>query len=543
MYGRSLCGNREISRLTTGRLPCGPRREGDEPKPTMHEREKSDPAVVATKPANRPARAGAEPVERRAGAEENAEQDGTHRTPGRASVSPGLERVRQVARGLKKERFTALLHHVDVGLLRYAYLALKRDAAPGVDGVTWRDYGEDLERKLVDLRDRIHRGAYRAQPSRRQYIPKPDGRQRPLGIASLEDKIVQRAVVEVLNAIYEEDFLGFSYGFRPGCSQHDALDALAFGIEHRKVNWILDADIAGFFDTVSHDWLIRFVEHRVGDRRVLRLIRKWLKAGVIEDGEMTPGEIGTPQGAVISPLLANIYLHYVFDLWAHRWRGRHARGNVIIVRYADDIVLGFEHETDAKRFSGELHQRMAEFGLSLHPDKTRLIEFGRFAAQNRRGRGLGKPETFKFLGFTHICGRSRKGRFQLRRKSRRDRMRTKLRELKAELNRRWHESIPHQGQWLRQVVIGWYNYHAVPINGTALSAFRYHVVGLWRRSLRRRSQKDPTTWAQMMAIADRWLPRPRILHPWPSARFAATHPRWEPYASIGHVRICAGGRP
>jgi len=508
----------------------------------MHEREKSDPATVAAKPANKPAPAGAESVERRAGAEENASQDGTHRTPGRASVSPGLERVRQAARGLKKEKFTALLHHVDVDLLRHAYLALKREAAPGVDGVTWRDYGEDLERKLADLHDRIHRGAYRAQPSRRQYIAKPDGRQRPLGIATLEDKIVQRAIVEVLNAIYEEDFLGFSYEFRPGRRQHDALDALAVGIEHSKVNWILDADIAGFFDTVDHAWLIRFVEHRVGDQRVIRLIRKWLKVGVMEDGEVAPGEIGTPQGAVISPLLANIYLHYVFDLWAHQWRSRHAHGNVIIVRYADDIVVGFEHETDAKRFLAELRQRMAEFGLSLHPDKTRLLEFGRHAAAGRERRGLGKPETFKFLGFTHICGRSRKGRFQLRRKSRRDRVRAKLRELKAELKRRWHEPIPSQGQWLRQVVTGWYNYHAVPINSAALSAFRFHVEGLWLAMLRRRSQKDRTTWEQMRGIANRWLPRPHILHPWPNVRFAVTHPRWEPYALMGHVRICAGGR-
>jgi group II intron reverse transcriptase/maturase len=507
----------------------------------MHEREKSDPAIVAAKPANEPAQAGVERVERRAGAKENAIQGGTHRTPSRVDVSPGLERVRQVAKGLKKEKFTALLHHVDTALLRTAYLALKREAAPGVDGVTWGDYGEDLERKLVDLHGRIHRGAYRAQPSRRKFIPKPDGRQRPLGIAALEDKIVQRALVEVLNAIYEEDFLGFSYGFRPGRSQHDALDALAVGIEHGKVNWILDADIAGFFDAVSHDWLIRFVEHRIGDQRVIRLIHKWLKVGVTEDGVARPSEVGTPQGAVISPLLANIYLHYVFDLWAHRWRRRHARGNIILVRYADDIVAGFEHETDAKRFLAELHQRLAEFALTLHPDKTRLIEFGRCAAANRERRGLGKPETFTFLGFTHICGRSRKGRFQLRRKSRRDRMQTKLRELKAELSRRWHEPIPSQGQWLKQVVTGWFNYHAVPTNGPALGAFRDHVTETWMRALRRRSQKDRTTWDRMRRIANQWLPRPRILHPWPSARFAVNHPRWEPDALIGPVRFCAGG--
>jgi group II intron reverse transcriptase/maturase len=507
----------------------------------MHEREKSDLAIVAAKPANKLARASAELAEPRAGAEENAEQDGTHRTPSRASMSHGLERVRQTARGLKKEKFTALLHHVDIDLLTSSYLALKREAAAGVDGMTWREYGDGVERRLEDLHGRIHRGAYRAQPSRRRYIPKPDGRQRPLGIAALEDKIVQRAIVEVLDAIYEEDFLGFSYGFRPGRSQHDALDALAVGIERTQVNFIVDADIAGFFDTVSHDWLIRFVEHRVGDRRVIRLIRKWLKAGVMEDGVVTPSEVGTPQGAVISPLLANIYLHYVFDLWAQQWRQRRAQGNIIIVRYADDIVAGFEHEADAKRFLAELRQRMAEFALTLLPDKTRLIEFGRRAADERKRRGLGKPETFNFLGFTHICARARKGHFQLRRKSRRDRMRTKLRELKAELNRRWHEPIPSQGQWLKQVVMGWYNYHAVPINSHALGAFRFYVIGLWLSTLRRRSQRDRTTWKQMNGIADRWLPRPRILHPWPNARFAVKHPRWEPYALIGHVRICAGG--
>jgi group II intron reverse transcriptase/maturase len=507
----------------------------------MHEKEKSDPAVVATKPANATVRTEAEPVEPRAGAKENAPRDGMRRTPSRISMSPGLERVRQVAEGLKKEKFTALLHHVDTDLLRTAYLALKREAAPGMDGLTWGEYGEDLEPRLADLHGRIHRGAYRAQPSRRRFITKPDGGQRPLGIAALEDKIVQRALVEVLNAIHEEDFLGFSYGFRPGRSQHDALDALAVGIEHGKVNWVLDADIAGFFDAVSHDWLLRFVEHRVGDRRVIRLIRKWLKVGVMEDGVVTPGEVGTPQGAVISPLLANIYLHYVFDLWAHRWRRHHARGNVILVRYADDIVAGFEHEADARRFQAELRHRLAEFALTLHPDKTRLIEFGRCAAANRERRGLGKPETFNFLGFTHICGRSRRGRFQLRRKSRRDRMQAKLRELKAELRRRWHEPIPRQGQWLRQVVTGWFNYHAVPTNGPTLGLFRDLVTEIWMRALRRRSQKDRTTWLRMHKLAEQWLPRPRILHPWPSVRFAATHPRWEPDALIGLVRFCAGG--
>jgi group II intron reverse transcriptase/maturase len=456
-------------------------------------------------------------------------------------VSPGLDRVRQAARERRKERFTALLHHIDVDLLRWAYGRLQRAAAAGVDGLTWRVYGDGLEARLADLHARIHRGSYRAQPSRRHYIPKPDGRQRPLGIAALEDKIVQRATVEVLNAIYEEDFLGFSYGFRVGRSQHDALDALAVAIERTAVSWILDADIAGFFDAMDHEWLIRFVEHRIGDRRVIRLIRKWLKAGVMEDGEVRPGEVGTPQGAVISPLLANIYLHYVFDLWAERWRRRNARGNVIFVRYADDIIVGFAHKADAERFWADMRERLRQFALTLHPDKTRLIEFGRFAAGNRKKRGLGKPESFNFLGFTHICAHNRHGRFTVKRRSRRDRLRAKLRAIKEELRRRRHEPIDAQGQWLQRVVIGWFNYHAVPTNSAALVAFRNHVIALWRRTLRRRSQKDRTTWTRIETLARRWLPLPHIRHPWPFARFAVIHPRWEPGAGISHAGFCAGG--
>src|SRR5882724_1634676 len=507
-----------------------------------HDPEKSDPPVVASKPANAPASAVGESGERRDGAEGNASQHGMCRTPGRESMSPGLERVRTAARLRKKERFTALLHHVTVDLLRDAYSWLKRDAAAGADGVTWDGYGTDLEANLADLHARIHRGAYRAQPSRRVYIPKPDGRQRPLGVASLEDKVVQRALVELLNAIYEEDFLGLSYGFRPGRGQHDALDALFVGITSRKVNWILDADIAAFFDTVSHDWLIRFVEHRIGDQRVTRLLRKWLKAGVLEDGRIETTEMGTPQGAVISPLLANIYLHYVFDLWAERWRQREAKGDMIIVRYADDIVVGFQHRHEAERFLGELTQRLTGFALQLHPDKTRLIEFGRHAAANRKGRGLGKPEVFDFLGFTHICGRSRKGRFQLRRQSRRDRLRAKLREIRDNLWINRHAPIEEQGSWLRHVMTGWFAYHAVPVNGPSLHTFQRGVIWHWRRALRRRSQRDNTSWMTIKALADRWLPRPRILHPWPTDRFAVKHPRWEPYALIGPVRFCAGGR-
>ena len=496
----------------------------------MHGREKSDLFEVATKPRNKPAQAGAEAVERRKGAEGNAEEPHMRRTPSRESVSLGLDRVRLAAKARKKERFTALLHHVTAELLKDAYFWLKRNAAPGVDGLTWKEYEQDLEANVVDLHARVHRGSYRALPSKRHYIAKTDGRQRPLGIAALEDKIVQRALVEVLNAIYEEDFLGFSYGFRPGRSQHDCLDALVVGITLTKVNWILDADIRSFFDSVSHDWLIRFVEHRVGDPRVIRLIRKWLKAGVMEDGVVKPTEVGTPQGAVISPLLANIYLHYVFDLWANRWREHHAHGQVIIVRYADDIVVGFEHEAEAKRFRVDLQQRMEKFALSLHPEKTRLIEFGRFAARDRARRGLGKPETFNFLGFTHISGRSRKGGFLLKRKSRRDRMRAKLREVKEALRRCMHDSIPEQGRWLAQVVRGYFNYHAVPTNAKSLVLFRHHVTDLWRRTLQRRGQKDRTTWERMARLAADFLPAVRILHPWPQARFAVTYPRWEPGA-------------
>ncbi len=507
----------------------------------MHDPEKSGLPIVATKPANAAEVADGESVEPRGGAEGNADQHGRRRTPSRESLSSGLDRVRTAARLRKKEKFTALLHHVTVDLLRDAYSWLKRDAAAGADGVTWDGYGTDLEANLVDLHARLHRGAYRAQPSRRVYIPKPDGKERPLGIAALEDKVVQRALVELLNAIYEEDFLGFSYGFRPGRGQHDALDALYVGITSRKVNWILDADIARFFDTVSHDWLIRFVEHRIGDKRVIRLIRKWLKAGVLEDGRIETTEVGTPQGAVISPLLANVYLHYVFDLWAERWRRREAKGDIIIVRYADDIVVGFQHRHEAERFRAELTQRLADFALQLHPDKTRLIEFGRFAVTNRRDRGLGKPEVFDFLGFTHICGRSRKGGFQLRRQSRRDRLRAKLREIRDSLWANRHAPIDEQGSWLRHVTTGWFAYHAVPCNGPSLNLLRNGVIWHWRRALRRRGQRDTTSWAHIFRLVNRWLPKPRILHPWPSQRFAVTHPRWEPDALIGHVRFCAGG--
>jgi group II intron reverse transcriptase/maturase len=432
-----------------------------------------------------------------------------------------LDRVREVARKDKEARFTALLHHVDHDRLRSAYRAIRPQAAPGVDGVTWSAYGQDLEANLSDLHERVHAGRYRAKPSRRVYIPKADGRLRPLGIASLEDKIVQRAVVEVLNAIYEVDFLGFSYGFRPGRGPHDALDALAAGILRKKVNWVLDADIRNFFTSLDQSWLQKFLEHRIADERVLRLVRKWVKAGVIEEGIWSETEVGTPQGASVSPLLANVYLHYVLDRWVRQWRHREARGDVIITRFADDFVAGFEHEDDARRFLADLRERFAKFGLELHPDKTRLIEFGRYAARKRAARGLGKPETFDFLGFTHLCGKTRRGGFWLRRITISKRMRAKLVEVKDQLKRRRHQSVPEQGKWLASVVRGHLAYYAVPGNSHAIRAFREQVTRHWCTALRRRSQRHRLDWKRMNRFATRWLPPARIRHPYPEVRFAA----------------------
>jgi RNA-directed DNA polymerase len=507
----------------------------------MNGHKQSDPAIVAGKSPNKSALAEAEAMEPRAGAEENANRQNTLRTLCRERVTNALERVRQRARQKKKEKFTALLHHINPDTLKFAFYALKRDAAPGADGMTWEEYEQDIDGRIEDLHGRVHRGAYRPQPSRRVFIPKADGSQRPLAIAALEDKIVQGATVMVLNAIYEEDFLGFSYGFRPGRGAHDAMDALVMGIASRTVNFILDADIRSFFDSVSQEWLIRFVEHRIGDKRIIRLIQKWLKAGVLEDGIVSVSDRGTGQGSVISPLLANIYLHYALDLWADRYRRREARGDMIIVRYADDVIVGFQHEKEATRFRDVLRARFEEFALVLHPEKTRLIAFGRFAAERRKERGLGKPETFNFLGFTFICGKSRDGRFLIKRKSRRDRVRAKLKEIKKELRRCMHADITDHGKWLRQVVTGFFNYHAVPTNSRTLVAFRHHVLDIWRRTLQRRSQKDRTIWDRMTKLQDEWLPKPRILHPWPNQRFVVKHPRWEPYAGKPHVRFYAGG--
>ena len=489
----------------------------------MNEGGKSDDCVV---PANSPnkvtvAAGAAEVGEGRRSAKGNT----ASKTPPGHRAGPGasnaLDRVREVAARDKGARFTALLHHVDLPRLRRAYWAIRPQAAPGVDGVTWAEYGQDLEANLQDLHARVQSGGFRAKPSRRVYIPKADGRQRPLGIASLEDKIVQRAVVEVLNAVYEVDFRGFSYGFRPGRKPHDALDALTVTITSRRVNWVLDADIRDFFGQLDHSWLRKFVRHRIADERVLRLIDKWLTVGVVEDGEWTECDEGSPQGASVSPLLANVYLHYVLDLWVDWWRSQPGRGDVIIVRWADDFIVGFETEQDACQFLAELRERFAKFGLELHPDKTRLIEFGRHADWKRRKRGLGKPETFDFLGLTHICAKGKRGRFWVKRITIAKRMRAKLREIKIELTRRRHRPVPEQGAWLRSVVQGHLVYYAVPGNTDTVAAFRTQVTRHWYMALRRRSQKTRLTWGRMNRLANRWLPPARVRHPFPAERFAA----------------------
>ena len=494
----------------------------------MHVAGESDGLIVPTKRTNK-----AGPPTAAESAEGRGPTKGNDLTVGHApATAPDsrvdrLEGVRRSARQDKKVRFTALLHHVTPQLLYTSFHQLKREACPGVDDVTWAEYGGDgLLDRLNDLHDRVHRGTYRAQPSKRAWIPKADGRLRPLGIASLEDKIIQQAVRTVLEPIYEEDFVGFSYGFRPGRSPHNALDALWVGLTERKVNWVLDADLRGFFDAIDHDWLMKFIEHRIADRRIRRLIRKWLRAGVSDEGTWSKTTVGTPQGAVISPLLANVFLHYVLDLWVHQWRTKHAQGEVIFVRYADDFVMGFQHHSDADHCLQELRGRLTKFGLELHPDKTRLIEFGRFAAERRAKRGLGKPETFDFLGFTHSCGTTRKGMFTIKRQSAAKRMRVKLQAIKAQLRRFMHFPVAAVGRWLRSVVQGWFNYHAVPGNSSCLDQFRTQVGRHWLAVLRRRSQRGRRwRWERMSRLLRCWLPPARILHPYPNQRFHVIHPR------------------
>jgi RNA-directed DNA polymerase len=505
--------------MSAGVGSCG---EGRGRNPVMDDAGKSDGPVVPEKLSNNASGGAAEAVEERGPAKENAASAARSGRSAGQDVSSGLDRVRQAARRDKEARFTALLHHVGVERLRAAYRALNPRAATGVDGVTWEEYGRELEANLHALHARVHRGAYRAKPSRRAYVPRADGRQRPLGVAALEDKVLQRALVEVLNAVYEQDFVGFSYGFRPGRSQHHALDALSVGITRKKVNWMLDMDIRDYFSSLDHAWLVKFLEHRIADERVLRLIQKWLRAGVIEDGVWSQTPEGTPQGASVSTLLANVYLHYVFDLWVHQWRRRHAHGDVVVVRFADDCEVGFEHHDDAERFQVGLRERLAQFGLELNTEKTRLIEFGRYAAEQRRARGLGKPETFEFLGFTHICAKGSTGRFKLKRITSKKKMRAKLHEVKTELRRRNRRPIPEQGRWLASVLRGHCNYYAVPDNSKALSAFRSQLIRYWLVALRRRSQRTRMTWARITRLATRWLPPARILHPWPAIRFDAT---------------------
>ena len=488
----------------------------------MNADEESDEGTVPMKRPNKEDLASAEDVEGRTSPKGNGGESAAVRTPSRDTASIGLVAVRQAARRSKSVRFTALLHHITVDLLKQSYLALVRDAAPGIDGVTWQAYGENLDDKLKNLHERIHKGSYRARPAKRSYIPKADGSKRPLSIWCLEDKIVQQAVVTVLEAIYEEDFVGFSYGFRPGRGQHDALDALHVGILRRQVNWVLDADIQGFFDSMAHSWIIRFLEHRIADKRILRLVAKWLKVGIVEDGRVTRGVRGAPQGAVVSPILANVYLHYVYDLWVHRWRRTKATGDVIVIRYADDTIIGFEHEHEARAFLQELQERMRTFDLALHPDKTRLIRFGRHAAKQRENLGEGKPETFDFLGFTHFCTRSRRrDTFVIGRKTIKKRMRAKLQAIKMELRVRMHDPIAKTGAWVKQMLQGHLNYFAVSGNDPSLWCFSNEVRTRWLRSLRRRSQKAFLSWEKFTLIVDRFFPPIRILHPLPCHRFDA----------------------
>lgn len=485
----------------------------------MNDPEQSDEGMVPKKPAKTRVTP-VESVEGRPEAERKSAARNASSAQDETDALTHLQRIGQRAKEKPEERFTTLLSHFKAPLLKEAYRRLRKGAATGVDGVSWEEYGERLDERLLDLQDRIHRGSYHPQPVRRIHIPKGDGRMRPIGVPALEDKIVQQAARMVLEPIYEATFIGFSYGFRPGRSQHDALDALAAAIG-KRVSWVLDADIRSFFDTIDHGWMQRFVEHRIADKRMVRLLMKWMRAGVMEDGELRDVQEGTPQGGIISPLLANIYLHYVLDLWVCQWRKRHARGEVYIVRYADDLVMGFQYEQDAKAMREALADRLANFGLELHPDKTRVLEFGRFARGNRERRGLGKPETFEFLGFTHIAGVCRRGKFQLHRRTSRKKRRAKLARLKEEIRWRKHRPVSEQHRWLTSVLSGHYRYYAVPTNYAALWQFRRAVTWHWHRALQRRSQHGRWTKARYAAFERVFsLPLPRILHPWPDRRFA-----------------------
>lgn len=519
-------GNRESSGVPSGvHTPLGRAQKSESSTNAMHVPEQSDESIVPLKRANNAtgsAPVAAESGEGRGSAKGNEDRTPSIRTQCRKHGSGGLIGVRLAAATNRKLQFTNLMHHLGLELLTSSFFDLKKCAAPGIDDLTWQEYYQDHKSRLADLHARVHSGRYRSLPSRRKWIAKTDGKLRPLGIAALEDKIVQAAMATLLGLIYEVDFKGFSYGFRPHRSQHNALDALSVGLIKRHVNWVLDADIQGFFDNISHDLLLTALKVRIGDRRVLALIQQWLKAGVLEEGEWLPGELGTPQGAVISPLLANVYLHYVLDQWVDDWRQR-CVGDVIIVRYADDFVMGFQMEREAKRCQQALQARLASFGLTLHPEKTRLIEFGRYAERQRRQRGEDRPETFDFLGFTHYCGQTRQGWFKVGRQPIAKRMRAKLSEIKEHLRRRMHDPVAVTGKWLRSVVRGWLNYYAVPGTSSVIDQFVTQVDRLWVKTLRRRSQRGRrNTWASLSKLVKRWIPRARIVHPYPDQRLRVT---------------------
>nr|WP_213157522.1 group II intron reverse transcriptase/maturase [Parachlamydia sp. AcF125] len=486
----------------------------------MNSCRKSDKSVVPEKPSNKPDKVGKERMEGRDLPKENRRPQNMLRTQCREGVLNELLLIHRKAKAERRLKFTTLMHHIyNINMLRMSYLEIKRDAAPGVDKETWESYGRDLEGNLTILSKQLKTGAYKAKAVRRVYIPKADGKQRPLGVTALEDKIVQRATVAVLNTIYEADFQGFSYGFRPKRSQHQALDALYVGIYTRKVNYVFDADIRDFFNKINREWLIKFIEHRIADKRVVRLIQKWLNAGILEEGKIIYNEQGTPQGSSASPLLANVFLHYVYDMWIQQWRKQKACGNVVVIRFADDTVVGFQYESDARQFHEELKERFLKFGLELHPEKTRLIEFGRFASENRKTRGEGKPDTFTFLGFTHICGRTRKdGKFTIWRHTIKKKMQKKLKEVKDELKKRMHDPIQEVGQWLKAVITGHYRYYGVPGNYKAMQDFRHLIGQKWKHSLKRRSQKANITWEKLGKLIDQWLPQPKIWHKYPSER-------------------------
>lgn len=518
MHGCVLSGTREIQIVGNGVPPAA---KGVRHKAAGEAVGKSDEVIVVTKRTNKISTSMAESVERRASAERNPGSRAAAGTQRPAETDAGLLRVREAAKGNRSLRFDNLLHHITVPLLVQAYQALRKDAAPGVDGVDWVTYGVGVRQRLEQLHQAVHTGRYRPQPVRRQWIPKPDGRQRPLGIASVEDKVVQQALTWVLEAIYEVDFLGFSYGFRPGRSQHDALDAVYMAITTRKVGWVLDADIEACFDRIEHGKLLAVLGRRIADRRVLRLIEQTLAAGVLEEGKWQRTEAGVPQGAVISPLLANVFLHDAIDRWVHGWRERCARGTVSIVRYADDFVIGVQYRDDGERVREGLRQRLARYGLTLHPGKTRLMQFGRFAKADRKQRGLGKPETFDFLGFTHCCGvRRSDGGYALRRLSIAKRVRGFLRKIKQELRLHYAWSIARQGSWLRSKIQGYFQYHGVPGNQAALQLVRREVCRMWMRTLRRRSQRYDMTWQRFSSRVRRWIPTCKVVHPYPSQRFA-----------------------